>query len=232
MSFFYYATILACTQHHLVQDRHFSYSLYQAYIMGDIKFDLYALSDIAMRTTASQSELDELTQILAEANAENGTNISIPNHILSGIITTNSPEEVQEFLINNNILTPTTINHLEIFTDEVLNNGFDVAIDEYESIVTASDITDDEFLNADNTASTFKILNEENPDVFKNPEELSRIAETSGLGWCLVNYVMWIAALITLIGGCATLFLCALSVTLFMAQTIRTVKSCGEYLEQ
>ena len=214
--------IFSCSQYEMNETRSFNYALYKTFKEQGIKLIDLDFTDFSSRSSTLNGQ-----DILLTLNNEYGSNLIIPDHILNAMFTKTDIEEVKTFVVSEGLLSNQDVDDLISFVDKTETDNFEVAIGEFEQDIISRNLSEAEFEKYDEIASSFKITNDENPEVFTSDNELNR-----GIWSCLAAYVVWIAALIGFVAGCATVFLCVAAGIGLAAATIDVVLECGTYMEE
>jgi hypothetical protein len=203
----------------LIETKGFNYTLYNKFKESNLKLVGLNFENLNQRT------LQDGQILLNALNNEYNSNLSIPNHILEAFMTKTDIEDIKTFVINEGLLSNEDVEELINFADKNQSNNFQVAIDEFEYNIISRNLSVEEFEKFDNIASSLKITNDENPEIFENSSYQDR-----GILRCLVSYLIWIAALIGFVGGCSTVFLCALALVGLAAASYDVVNDCAGYM--
>jgi len=134
----------------------------------------------------------------------------------------NNIDDVKAFILNEGLLNNDDITNIENFVQNIETDDFEIAINKFEEDIISQNLSEYEFIKYDNIASTVKILKDENPELFDNPDEVAR-----GILGCLVAYVVWIAAIIGFGAACATVVLCVAAGIGLAAATVEVVVQCS-----
>lgn len=225
--------VFSCSQYDLTINRSFSYDLYKAFKESNIKLIDFKLNLTSARVNSSKSSyLQSTIDLLQEINNEYGSDLTIPSHILEAMVNITDVEDIKTFVLNEGLLSFQDINTLESFVNTVETNDFQIAIETLEDEVISRNLSESEFQEFDDFASTLKIVNDEKPELFESTDgnfaKTSNVkSQNAGIIACLVAYVVWIAAIVGFVTGCATLVLCAFAVIGLVSATIAVVTKCS-----
>ncbi len=210
----------SCEQYELNKPRSFNYALYKAFKERNIE-----LINIDFKNSDNDKSLQFGQGLLATLNNEYGSNLAIPDHILTALFTKTDIKDIKSFVVNEGLLSNQDVEDLRSFADKTETDNFQIAIDEFEQDIISRNLSDVEFEKFNKIASSLKITNEENSEIFDNNQFQAR-----GPWSCLLAYLIWVAALIGFVAGCATVFLCAIALIGLASASYNVITECAGYM--
>jgi hypothetical protein len=189
--------IFSCSQYE-INNQKFDYSIYEAYKLANIHLS---------NNSSNRTSVQDLRNVLIQANNEYGTNIFIPNNILSGMLTETTVPEIKAFVKSEGLLNNLDVVLISNFIEDFETNSFEDALESFEDAVIAENLSQAEFDKLNLIANSFEIMNDENSTFFDN-------AKASGPLSCIWTYVLWLASVVAAFVACAgpqAIFLCVLA---------------------
>lgn len=205
--------IFSCSQYE-INNQKFDYTVYNTYKLANI----HLLSNITSRTA-----VQDLRNVLTQANNEYGTNIFIPTNILSAMLTETTVPEIKAFVKSEGLLNNLDVGLISDFIEDFETSSFEDALESFEDAVIAENLSQAEFDKLNLIANSFEIMNDENSTFFNN-------AKASGPLSCIWAYILWLAAVVAAFVACAgpqAIFLCVLALLSLANATVNAATECA-----
>ena len=213
VSTFYF--FISCSQYE-IRNRSFDYALYKAFKLQNI--EIYKKN--AKKTTDNQSSQEALDDI----NAHYGTNLVLPDNISYALVNIDNVEDLKNYLIAENLLTQEDYEYLADFSEQVKISDFEEGILSYEESVLSENLAVENINQHELFANSMKITNDIEPTLFQeNSDYMSR-----GPWTCALAYFLFFWAVVSLIGGCATLIFCVAAWIGFLSAWSFVLIECGK----
>ncbi len=206
--------IVSCTQYDINNvSRSFDYSIYDDYKNDSSKIKLNNnFGDLLYRTSIG----DQNYAILQDINKEYETNIVLPDDFLDLHLDMSS-QEIQTKSLQLSYVTQQDLTLVNAFYENIENDGFNSAIEDFEDDVIALNLSNQEFERYNIFANSLKILN----DQLNFDEYVSR-------GWvaCLASIVSLSIAAFNL-WTCLTPKRCILSFVAYVIAALNVAINCN-----
>jgi hypothetical protein len=161
----------SCEIYELRTPQSFSFEHYENFKKSNLKFLDLKLVDLGNKNSKSSSNPDlviaNLNLLINQINQHFNTNLSIPDKILLGIYDNNTEEEVKSFLKQENLMSDNDIQLYENFVINSKNEGFDIAMDKFQTNIVEQNLSPLEFNKYNDIANTLKIVDDQDPLLLK-----------------------------------------------------------------
>lgn len=206
--------IVSCTQYDINNvSRSFDYSIYDDYKNDSSKIKLNNnFGDLLYRTSIG----DQNYAILQDINKEYETNIVLPDDFLDLHLDMSS-QEIQNKCLQLGYVTQQDLTLVNAFYENLENDGFNSAIDDFEDDVIALNLSNQEFERYNVFANSLKILNNEiNFDEYVSRGWLACLTSVVSLGIAAFN--LW---------TCLTPTRCILSFVAYVIAALNVAINCN-----
>lgn len=185
------------------------YSVYQEFTNSENSID-YSKSRASSTAEEAQALLDEI-------NATYGTEISFPEEFLA--LTDASAREIEATAFERGWINNDDIYLVDSFEYDLQKSNFDTALENYEKNVIKLELSEAEFQDKMLAANGLKLLNDANPDLFKNSRYGSR-------GWGCFRAAAALVLSSVALASCATVLACGLAVSAWILSYSAYADNC------
>jgi hypothetical protein len=168
------------------------------------------LNSVKKHKSKSNTVLGRNTQILNAINSELGTNLTIPNEVLS-LSTDIDAEEIYSISLENGLLNHRDVELSKELVGLIEANGVEMAINKYENKISSLNLSNEDFAKHNLIVNTIKSLNYENPAMFTNTEYLAKFS-----WWRCSLAALALTAAIANMSTCATIVACGVATLLLV----------------
>lgn len=196
----------SCSQYE-IKNRAFDYAIFNTYKNNPLFDKIYEKVKADSFKLRANSNLELKKGVLKIVNSEVGFELNLSDEILE--LSDYDSEEVLEIAHNKGWISENDKTLINTFNYDYENNGFNIAIGNFEDSVLDMNLSEEEFLQKQNFANAVKLVNSEinNSEVTNLNERSSFSARSWG---CFFAIVGWLASIIGLL-ACATIILCTIS---------------------
>ncbi|WP_438989388.1 hypothetical protein [Polaribacter sp.] len=196
----------SCSQYE-IRNRAFDYAIFDTYKNNPLFDKIYEKVKADNFKLKANSNLELKKEILKIVNSEVGSELNLSDEILK--LSDYDGEEVLEVARNKGWISENDKTLITTFNYDYENNGFDIAIGNFENSVLNMNLAEEEFLQKQNFANAVKLVNSEvnNSEIINLNGRVSFSAKSWG---CFFAIVGWLVSIVGLI-ACATIILCTVA---------------------
>lgn len=191
---------VSCSQYE-IRNRAFDYAVFETYKNSPVFDKIYERVKADSFKLRADSDLELKKEILNIVNSEVGTELNFSDEIFE-LLDYNS-EEVLGIAHNKGWISENDKTLINTFIFDYENNGFNIAIENFEDNVLDINLSEEEFLQKQSFANIVKLINSE--------INLNDRSSFSVNDWdCFFAIIAWLICIVGLF-ACATIVLCTIA---------------------